>query len=450
MARGVEGRAVPVDQEIMGAFSDDLDAVDRLFSAGIPVWYTRPIAQSLDVRVDKAASFIATDYQQKMELHGGYEVDLAEAQPTARVIYVGLANKPERYQAMANFVHSLLQYPSLFGSSEPRSSTSLARTSLTSSAVVPGSSRGTPYARTGKAPASSKHSVNTFLDPTSPLMPSGVSAWKTALEALSAHDNSLRAPDGVSGGYPLPPPWLFINPQRDDMKATLICNWLKLRQVLLYRLSVESRRLSNKQWRALLMIAGPGTRPSDPKRVLRSKEMGEVLQDFIAKSGLSLKPDNLDTMRPSWNGQELEEGKLPPAQIVREIMHELFELSFRQELVVLDAQLDTSGMSMFNRQRLLDACWVGSADRVPNVGRSGGLGDESFQGRLPYLAALHKVMSTWRISKPIELMDAFPADEASHNFSVTVERVERALASSYTSAALDLFARAASVPHHLH
>ncbi|KAK1216405.1 hypothetical protein PQX77_020972 [Marasmius sp. AFHP31] len=58
MARGVEGKAVSVDQEIMGAFSDDLDVVDRLFHAGIPVWYTRPIAQSLDVRVDKAATFM--------------------------------------------------------------------------------------------------------------------------------------------------------------------------------------------------------------------------------------------------------------------------------------------------------------------------------------------------------------------------------------------------------
>ncbi|KAK1223239.1 hypothetical protein PQX77_013884 [Marasmius sp. AFHP31] len=198
------------------------------------------------------------------------------------------------------------------------------------------------------------------------------------------------------------------------------------------------------------MNAGPGTSPSDPKRALRFKEMGEVLQDFIVKSGLSLKPDNLDAIRPSWNGQELEEGKLPAPQIVREIMHELFELNFRQELVVLDAQLDESGMSTYDRQCLLDACWVGSADCLPHVDRSGGLGDDTFQGRLPYLAALHKVMSTWRISKPIELMDTFPVNEAAHNFSASVGRVERALALSYTSAALDLFARAASVPHHLH
>ncbi|KAK1224724.1 hypothetical protein PQX77_012356 [Marasmius sp. AFHP31] len=429
MARGVEGKAVSVDQEIMGAFSDDLDVVDCLFHAGISVWYTRPIAQSLDVRVDKATTFIGVDYMKKIELHGGYKVDLAESQPSSHVIYVGLANKPKQYQAMANFVHSLFQYPSLFGSSEPRSSTSLARASLSSSAAVPGSSRSTPYART-KAPASSKHSVNTFLNPTSPLMPSSVSAWKSALEALSAHDNSVRTPDGVGGGYSLPPPQLFINPQRDETKATLICNWLKLRQVLLYRLSVESRRLSNKEWRALLMDASPGTSPSDPKRVLRFEEMGEVLQDFI-------------------NGQELEEGKLPAPQIVREIMHELFELNFRQELVILDAQLDESGMSTYNQQCLLDVCWVGSADCLPHVDRSGGLGDDTFQGRLPYLAALHKVMSTWRISKPIELMDTFPVNEAAHNFSASVGRVERALALSYTSAALDLFARAASVPHHL-
>ncbi|KAK1233782.1 hypothetical protein PQX77_003045, partial [Marasmius sp. AFHP31] len=70
-------------------------------------------------------------------------------------------------------------------------------------------------------------------------------------------------------------------------------------------------------------------------------------------------------------------------------------------------------------------------------------------GRLPYLAALHKVMSTWRISKPIELMDTFLVNKAAHNFSASVRRVEQALALSYTSAALDLFVRAVSVPHHL-
>ncbi|KAK1228821.1 hypothetical protein PQX77_008132 [Marasmius sp. AFHP31] len=197
------------------------------------------------------------------------------------------------------------------------------------------------------------------------------------------------------------------------------------------------------------MIAGPGTGPSDPKRASRSKEMGEVLQGFITKSGLSLKPDNLDTMRPSCNGQELEDGKLPSPQIVCEIMHELFELNFRQEMVILDAQLDVSGMPTFDRQCLLDACWVGSTDCLPNVGHSGGLGDDSFRGCLPYLAALYKVMSTWRISKPIELLDPFPANESAHNFSASVKRVERALALSYTSAALDIFACAASVPHHL-
>ena len=144
MSKGIQGSAASVNRDNMGAFSDNLDVVDRLFYAGIPVWYTRPVSQSLDVRIDKVSMFIIEDYYQKIELHTGYTVDLADSQPSARVIYTGLANKPERYQAMANFVHSLLQYPSLFGSSEPRSSTSLIRTSLSSSSVVPGSSQATP------------------------------------------------------------------------------------------------------------------------------------------------------------------------------------------------------------------------------------------------------------------------------------------------------------------
>ncbi|KAJ8072103.1 hypothetical protein PM082_015661 [Marasmius tenuissimus] len=346
----------------MGAFLDDLDVVDCLFNAGIPVWYTRPISQSLDVRINKAVIFITENHWQMIELHSGYEVDLVEAQPTACVIYTGLANKAERYHTMANFVHLLLQYPSLFGSSEPQSSTSLLRTSLSSSSVVPGSSQGAP-------------------------------SWKSALEALSSYNSTLPAPDSVGG-------------------------------------------------------ANPGAGPSDPKQVSHSKEMREVLQDFIQKSGLSLKPDNLDGIKPSWEGMKLEEGQLPSSRIVHEIMCELFELNFRQELLVLDSQLNGSSMSLFNRWCLLDACWVCSADRTPNISCSDGLGNDLIQGWSPYLAALPKVMSTWRISKPMELLNAFPNNKTAHNHYATVERVERALASSYTSATLDIFSHA-SVPHSL-
>ncbi|KAL0565908.1 hypothetical protein V5O48_016111 [Marasmius crinis-equi] len=433
-------------ENVMGAFSDELDVVERLFRAGIPVWYVRPISQALDVRIDRVQEFIV-ERSSKISLHCNYEVNLKEPRTPHRVIYSGLANKPERYQSMANFIHSLLHYPSLFGSYEPRSSTSLIRNSAASSSVVPGHSGPNPYSRTGKAPASDKHGLNTFVDPISPLMPPGIPAWDSALQSLSNHNNALAPTAGTDRGFFLPPPRLFVTPVSDETKVKLVCNWLKMRHVLLYGLVIGSRRLSNKEWRSLLLLGTEGEAPSHPKRVSRANEMRGLLKDFIEKSQLSLNPDNLEKVEPSWNGHKVAGSTVPSPSIMHEILWELFELNFRQELLALDRELDTSGMNPYDRQQLLNKCWVGSADVVPSTGDSRGLGNDTIEVRAPFIRALHKVMSTWRIGKPLELMDPFPGDELAHNFLVTVGRVERALASAYTGAALEIFGRAALVPH---
>lgn len=138
----------PID--IIGAFTEDLDHLDMLFYSGIPVWFVRSVSKTPEARIDKVVPLTDEDFRQQILLPSGYPVDCRDAVPARRIIYDGLAAKPERYIAMAAYIRSLFNYSSLFGSSEPRSSTSLmnARNALPSSSTLPTSSSSAN--RTGK------------------------------------------------------------------------------------------------------------------------------------------------------------------------------------------------------------------------------------------------------------------------------------------------------------
>ncbi|KAL0062949.1 hypothetical protein AAF712_010170 [Marasmius tenuissimus] len=134
--KGSDNRKEDVNVGVMGAFSDNPEVVEALFCLGIPVWYVRPITQDPDTRVDRVIGFILGF--DKLSLPSGFVVDLSEGTPPHRVIYEGLANKPERYLAMSRYLSSLQQYPPLFSSDEPCSLTSVVRVSM--ELKLPGSS----------------------------------------------------------------------------------------------------------------------------------------------------------------------------------------------------------------------------------------------------------------------------------------------------------------------
>ncbi|KAJ3963247.1 hypothetical protein EV361DRAFT_766941, partial [Lentinula raphanica] len=133
--------------------------------------------------------------------------------------------------------------------------------------------------------------------------------------------------------------------------------------------------------------------------------------------------------------------------IASQILWEIFELSFRQEFIALDRILDNSDLPLPQRNALLDACWVGSRDKVDVAKAEEGLAASPIQKRLPYIRAVYEVMRTWKGDKPEELYNPFPDRPEAHNFIPLIERVERSLATFYTTSFLTTFARAASIPH---
>ncbi|KAK1234577.1 hypothetical protein PQX77_002219 [Marasmius sp. AFHP31] len=435
----------------MGAFTENKETTDALFHAGIPVWLIRPISRTPAVHIDAVGNFIEEKPDQKLHVRFGGEVDTTNVSPSHRVIYNHLPGKLERYIAMANYLHSLFQYHSFFGSSKARSSTSVVRTLQTSCPTRPFSAvvNSTPgYASKPKTHAQHQNTnkINPFIN-SSPLLPSVVPAWSDALHSLAHHDLTIPPPPGHNRGYWLPPPRLFVSPADNKTKALLICNWLKVRRVTIYRVSIEAPCLSYKQWRSYMNISGSNdSQVSQTSTGKRHESMQALLNDFLRSHHLSLRYNELRGVSASWKDNEITDTVLPPRRVVQEILWELFELGFRQELLALDSQLDQSSMETWERQNILDSCWTGRGDVVDG---HEGLGSATLAVRIPCLRALHRVMSTWKGTKPPEVLEPFPCDEGSHNFLAKCGKIERAVAMFYMLLFLSVFGREASVPHTL-
>ncbi|KIK54141.1 hypothetical protein GYMLUDRAFT_103954, partial [Collybiopsis luxurians FD-317 M1] len=115
----------------MGAFTEDLETLDFLFHAGIPVWWVRLANNSPNARIDEVVPFIREDNQHRFHLRSNTVIDCMDESPPHPVIFSGACAKPERYIRMGGYLRSRLQYPLLLGSDEPRSSLSL-RNAVTS------------------------------------------------------------------------------------------------------------------------------------------------------------------------------------------------------------------------------------------------------------------------------------------------------------------------------
>lgn len=183
------------------------------------------------------------------------------------------------------------------------------------------------------------------------------------------------------------------------------------------------------------------------KAAKNHKQMVDALKATLDSTSLTLLLDSSSSTPVSWRDETLPDNGMPPTHIVQQICWELYELNFRQELMTLDFELDSSTMEPVQRQDLLFACWHGPVDHADCDNTHLGLGGTTMTYRLPFLRALHSVMSSWRGDKPVELVDAFPMNSAIHNYVVVLERVERAMAVFYTTSFFSVFGRAASVPH---
>ncbi|KAK7046048.1 hypothetical protein VNI00_007043 [Paramarasmius palmivorus] len=453
------------DSSLMGAFTDELDVVESLYRSGIPVYFLRPF-RGVDVRVDEVVPIIqgysddpVSGEPTKIRLHTGAIVDISDATPSHRVVFIGLPRNPERYVAMGRYMVTGIEYPSLMGSDQPRSSTSLQMINVNPRmSTKPGmslrhaSSKGS---RNRQAPYSAekkgrqKHH-SSFLPPSSPLSPASIDAWRDALARLSDYNQSLPPPDGINRGYVLPPPEMFVTTSNPSTATALFRNWLRLRQVLIYRLSVTSDRYSKKQWRDMLTFDEVTQMRPETRTGQRRLEAMDQLKAMVDATPLKFRVEDIPSTPVFWRGRRLEPSRIPPPVYAKEILWELNELNFRQDLVVLDHHLNRSRMDIIQRTALLDACWTGSRDFADIAKAQEGFGAVEAEHKVRYLRALHSLMMGWTDPKPVILFTPFPVTDVNgHNFEILLQEIERELAHHYALSFLEVFGRAASIPHRL-
>jgi hypothetical protein len=210
-----------------------------------------------------------------------------------------------------------------------------------------------------------------------------------------------------------------------------------------------SLAMSNQNWRTFLSTDINAPEKGETKAARRRQESLALLlpnstmyPEVKTRSGL---------MGPVvWRGKEYPSGVLPPENVVREVLWELYEVNFIHELQSLDrracANLDfSSADQLFDRQVEISQCFHTSSFRhVPIPSENLGLADDDFDKRFRFIIELVRVMKSWKGEKPAVLDGDF--SNLSRN---TVMEVENIAAKYYCQQFFNYFGRAAQIPHRL-
>ncbi|KIK62155.1 hypothetical protein GYMLUDRAFT_120693, partial [Collybiopsis luxurians FD-317 M1] len=194
-------------------------------------------------------------------------------------------------------------------------------------------------------------------------MPTAIDSWERALRILSDHNQALCPPPGVNSAFWVPPVRNIISPVSPETVRLLFQGWLRLHEMVITQLGGGSPlHLTSKQWRSLLEVAGwrygePDTPTTTGKR---RSEMGQLFNQ-LCYSSATPGIEDISRRLVSWNGTPLVLHEEIPPHIGREIIWEILELGFRNDLVMLDSMLNDSSMNPAERRSLLNACWEGTA-----------------------------------------------------------------------------------------
>lgn len=294
-------------------------------------------------------------------------------------------------------------------------------------------------------PARASAGRDKFADPDSPLLPPVVPAWADALKAIDQSPQRIK--EGVQKKvYALPEPALFVMPSNDQKKISYLMTWIRSRTAWIWHLESQGNTaVSAQTWRDFLGMNFNQAANDQTAAGQRRELMQKLMKSTLNQPGLSysLGPGN---QVARWHGQQLVHNVMPPLTVVHEVLWEIYELSFRYELLALDRRL-----SQDHDQQNIRACFPGSNGSLTFVTQSvgsNGLAANDWRTRLRYIGALVRVMLNWNVSPfpPIfQIVESRPELITEQD----ALELERAAASFYTQHFFDHFGRAPIVPHRL-
>jgi hypothetical protein len=310
-----------------------------------------------------------------------------------------------------------------------------------------------------------EHGRDKFAEPAhNPLSPPGIPAWVAGLKSVQH-----SAPGDAGGNQKDQNVDKYLFPDPGLLRPKFYENWLRSRAAWVWR-AIQTDRpptlISPSLWRECLfygLATGQSTlQAANSKQFEKVKKMVEACMLDLDDKGNLVVPGarqfplvGMDT-RLVWRGKQVakkEDGSLDD-QVVREMLWELYELSFRLELKALDRGLSTAqGLEdIIERDEKMNKCFAGGDGMnfvltLPEIPVSNaGLASDGLEERGPYIVALARLMTGWTVGIPKVIEDLAFARELS---SDKLAELEYAVAALYCQAFYDYCARAPLTPHRI-
>jgi len=219
------------------------------------------------------------------------------------------------------------------------------------------------------------------------------------------------------------------------------------------RLQTEpSLAMSSQHWRTFLSM---DLSVPDKGTTKAAKRRQEVLEMLVPKSSIYPEVQTRSTAKQPlvWQGKEYPLGVLPPEDVVRQILWELYELNFIHELQSLDrracADLDLSDTAkLIERQMKISRCFpINSFRHVMIPSENCGLAADDLGDRFRFVVELLHVMKSWRGGKPV--IFEISIDNLRDSTRQTRLLLENTIAKYYCQQFFNYFGRAAQIPHRL-
>jgi hypothetical protein len=292
---------------------------------------------------------------------------------------------------------------------------------------------------------------NKFSPLDSPYAPYLIPAWSAALQAVDQTPSNLvesSKTKEIYGRYVFPDPGLFIHART---AAKYIASWLRVRDIWLMRVAKEpSLALSSQTWRTFLSIDNAVLGKEETKTGRLRREAFDIILPSDMYPGVERQSSLMGPI--VWRGTEYSVGTLPPENVVREILWELYELNFIHELQSLDlracSDLDlSSATQLFDRQIKISQCFRTSSFRQVSIPSENlGLADDDFDKRFQSVTGLVFVMNSWKGDKPAILASDLFDLQLTPDGAMELEKI---VAKYYCQQFFNYFGRAAQVPHRL-
>ena len=291
---------------------------------------------------------------------------------------------------------------------------------------------------------------NKFLPLTCSYAPFLIPAWRAALQAVDQSPSRFIGSSQASGHYTFPDPGNFTN---SATATKYLRSWLQIRDAWLMRVEMEpSLAMSNQTWRTFLAMDANASEKKDMKVARYYQESFNLLMpNSETYPDLKLRC----SMGPFvWQDKEYPAGELPPDDVVRQILWELYELNFIHELLSLDrracANLDLSDVEkLLERQIKISQCFrFGSLRYISIPLQNEGLASDMLKWRHEFIKELILVMKLWRGENPMLINTVTNEQHCKFNQSA-VKSVEKIVAGYYCQQFFNYFGQAAQVPHHL-